>query len=372
MYVALWYKHGRPVHGRAWNNGGVIECSFPYKKAELTGIKDLGGQIQILQYKGDHNSLGFWYEWIKYKDRFEKAEERQMLKCGDSLPILWKDRKEGAILGYLDNSTEFALFSHDGITELLQGPALDNMWIIVRNIKGGPPSCECKNCYRPPPPPPPAPESDADKAGGAGGAGGTGVGTEAGAGGAAGAGAPLPPRVMIDEWMDIRAGDPWPERKLMKALNKTLDTIPGENPDQYVALWYQQGEPIMGRVWNDNGKVAAAFGWFDKEYRDKVGSLQVLVELADYVRGFDYKWVPFSECGHFGEKEWTPVYVDYPKGIISPAVMTWEGKQILGKADIRNEKVSSAFNGKENCIIGPEAQAQMVLCRKPRPGYKFD
>uniref|UniRef100_A0A914RL46 Uncharacterized protein n=1 Tax=Parascaris equorum TaxID=6256 RepID=A0A914RL46_PAREQ len=83
MYVALWYKHGRPVHGRAWNNGG------------------------ILQYKGDHNSLGFWYEWIKYKDRFEKAEERQMLKCGDSLPILWKDRKEGAILGYLDNSTEF-------------------------------------------------------------------------------------------------------------------------------------------------------------------------------------------------------------------------------------------------------------------------
>lgn len=77
--------------------------------------------------------------------------------------------------------------------------------------------------------------------------------------------------------------------------------------------------------------MAAAFGWFDKEYRDKVGSLQVLVELADYVRGFDYKWVPFSECGHFGEKEWTPVYVDYPKGIISPAVMTWEGKQILGK-----------------------------------------
>uniref|UniRef100_A0AC35G3N0 Uncharacterized protein n=1 Tax=Panagrolaimus sp. PS1159 TaxID=55785 RepID=A0AC35G3N0_9BILA len=28
MYVALWYKHGKPVHGRAWNNGGVVECSF--------------------------------------------------------------------------------------------------------------------------------------------------------------------------------------------------------------------------------------------------------------------------------------------------------------------------------------------------------
>lgn len=47
MYVALWYKHGKPIHGRAWNNGGVIECSFPYIKAELTGAKDLGGQIQV-------------------------------------------------------------------------------------------------------------------------------------------------------------------------------------------------------------------------------------------------------------------------------------------------------------------------------------
>ncbi|MCP9265098.1 MFP2b [Dirofilaria immitis] len=70
QYVALWYKHGKPIHGRAWNNGGVLECSFPYKKAELTGAKDLGGQIQ--------------------------------LKCGDSLPIFWKNRKEGPLMGYLD------------------------------------------------------------------------------------------------------------------------------------------------------------------------------------------------------------------------------------------------------------------------------
>ena len=32
MYVALWYKHGKPCHGRAWNNNGVVECSFPYSK----------------------------------------------------------------------------------------------------------------------------------------------------------------------------------------------------------------------------------------------------------------------------------------------------------------------------------------------------
>lgn len=154
-------------------------------------------------------------------------------------------------------------------------------------------------------------------------------------------------------------------------------------------------------------KVAAAFGWFGKEYREKVGSLQVLVELSDNIRGFDYSWQPFSVCGGFDAKEWIPVYVDYPKGIISPCVITWEGKQILGKAsflhfisaslphldceshllyqklrfvekkvifqvDIRNERASSAFNGKENVLVGPPVHTQMVLCRKAKPGYKFE
>ncbi|KHN88254.1 hypothetical protein Tcan_05717 [Toxocara canis] len=342
MYVALWYKNGKPLHGRAWNNGGVIECSFPYKKAELTGIKDLGGQIQILQYKGDHNTLGYWYEWIRYKDRFDKAEIRQMVKCGDSLPILWKDRPGGALLGYLDNLTETAWFSHDGKAENLQGTPLGDMWIIVRNTKGGPPNCECASCPKPPPPPPVPPPG------------------------------PLPPLVMIDEWMDVKMGDPFPTRNLVKALGKTLNTIPGQNPDQYVALWYQQGEPIMGRIWNENGRIAASFGWFNNEYSTKVGSLQVLVQLSDFVRGFDYGWIPYSVCGQFGQKEWIPVYVDYPKGIISPCVVDFDGKQILGKVDIRNEKASAGFGGKENILTGPKVQPQMVLCRKAKPGYKFD
>ncbi|KAH7728839.1 P40 protein [Aphelenchoides avenae] len=137
MYVALWYKHGKPIHGRSWNNGGVIECSFPFNKVELTGAKDLGGQIQVLQYKGNHLSLGFWYNWIKYKDRFDKSDERQMVKCGDSWPILWTNRPQGALLGYLDNKTEIAHFSHDGVSEQITGTPLSDMLIIVRELKGG-------------------------------------------------------------------------------------------------------------------------------------------------------------------------------------------------------------------------------------------
>ena len=46
----------------------------------------------MLQYKGDHTTLGYWYEWINYKNRFEKTDERQLVRCGDSMPMLWNNR----------------------------------------------------------------------------------------------------------------------------------------------------------------------------------------------------------------------------------------------------------------------------------------
>jgi len=59
------------------------------------------------------------------------------------MPIYWSDRPEGALLGYLDNKTEIAWFSHDKRAEQITGKALDNMQIIVRELKGGPPTCGC-------------------------------------------------------------------------------------------------------------------------------------------------------------------------------------------------------------------------------------
>lgn len=47
MYVSLWYKNGAPVHGYGWNDGGVVQASFPYGTAELTGKDNLGGMIQV-------------------------------------------------------------------------------------------------------------------------------------------------------------------------------------------------------------------------------------------------------------------------------------------------------------------------------------
>lgn len=54
QYVALWYKHGKPVCGRAWNNGGVVECSFAYGKAELAGAS-----VQL--YTNKHFALNKLY-----------------------------------------------------------------------------------------------------------------------------------------------------------------------------------------------------------------------------------------------------------------------------------------------------------------------
>uniref|UniRef100_A0A915CNQ3 Uncharacterized protein n=1 Tax=Ditylenchus dipsaci TaxID=166011 RepID=A0A915CNQ3_9BILA len=332
MYVALWYKHGKPIHGRAWNNGGVVECSFPYKAAELTGAKDLGGQIQVLQYKGNHKSLGYWYNWIKYSERFDKSDERQLLKCGDSLPILWNSRIEGPLLGYLDNKTEIAGFSHDKVDEQISGLKLNDMLIIVRELKGGPPGCDCADCPK----------------------------------------TPVGPLIMTHHWADFRTGDDFPTGKAVRALNRSLQTVPAENPDQFVALWYQSGEPVMGRVWNEGGKIAACFSWGGHEYRKNIGSLQILFELPEHVRGFDYDWRPFPEAAKFGDKEWHPVHVNHHKGDISPGVVMVDGKELLGKVDVRNERASAGTAGAEKLLVGPAVHSCKVLCRRAKPGCKFD
>ena len=51
-----------------------MECSFPFKSAELTGKASLGGQIQILSYEGWREEKDAWadcgytYKWVPWKE----------------------------------------------------------------------------------------------------------------------------------------------------------------------------------------------------------------------------------------------------------------------------------------------------------------
>lgn len=92
---------------------------------ELTGARDLGGQIQILtcseqdpveQFK----KSGFWYEWRPYKDR-ENDQLLQLVRCGQSTPVLMKAKDGNTLLGYIDMSTDVANVGYKGKNETLAG-----------------------------------------------------------------------------------------------------------------------------------------------------------------------------------------------------------------------------------------------------------
>lgn len=66
---------------------------------------------------------------------------------------------------------------------------------------------------------------------------------------------PPPVLIMLNEWADIRMGDAWPGYRTVRAGDKSLNAAPGDSSEQHVALWYVHGEPVMGRIWNNGGKV---------------------------------------------------------------------------------------------------------------------
>uniref|UniRef100_A0A915CMK5 Uncharacterized protein n=1 Tax=Ditylenchus dipsaci TaxID=166011 RepID=A0A915CMK5_9BILA len=168
---------------------------------------------------------------------------------------------------------------------------------------------------------------------------------------------PVGPLIMTHHWADFRTGDDFPTGKAVRALNRSLQTVPAENPDQFVALW-----------WKDCCMLLLG----GHEYRKNIGSLQILFELPEHVRGFDYDWRPFPEAAKFGDKEWHPVHVNHHKGDISPGVVMVDGKELLGKVDVRNERASAGTAGAEKLLVGPAVHSCKVLCRRAKPGCKFD
>uniref|UniRef100_A0AC34RAH3 Uncharacterized protein n=1 Tax=Panagrolaimus sp. JU765 TaxID=591449 RepID=A0AC34RAH3_9BILA len=337
MYVALWYKHGKPIHGRAWNEAGQVQCSFPYSKKELTGThgkpihgrawneagqvqcsfpyskkeltgtRDLGGQIQILTYTGDFNTLGYWYEWLPFKSRDQP--HLQLVRCGMSAPVLMKHTDGREFLGYIDMGSEIASYSVDGKAYEVAGGPVQELCVIFRNL-------------RPPP---------------------TGI------------------KIVDDQWIDIKYMDKFPGNAFPADNGRMLKQDDGRSMIQYIALWYKHGNPVFGRAFpNEAGKLLAHFGWDKQENAGpEIGSLQLLAAIPPENMGMEYKWVPFKQRNDGG---FHPVHV----GDSSPCILKdAKGVERLGNVHLKLEKASAGVGGAELAMVGPAVQDLLVLVRKP-------
>ncbi|GMT08573.1 hypothetical protein PENTCL1PPCAC_30747, partial [Pristionchus entomophagus] len=306
MYVALWYKFGKPVHGRAWNNDGVVECSFAYSKVELTGKRDLGGQIQILTYKGDYNSNGYWYQWLPLKVRDEQRKDLELVRCGQSTPVMMKTKDGKDLLGFLDLGVEEAKVGNAGKSEGCAGGDTKNLLGIFRTLS-----------------PPP-----------------TGVMT------------------YDDIWCDTKYRNPFPPAAML-ADNRPLTTDNGGKSNQYVALWYKHGEPVFGRAYPDEaGKVLATFGQNNQENSgQEIGSFQMLCTPPPGSEGLNYQWRPYSQSKTDG---FVPVHV----GDCTPCILKDGAHELCGNINTAKERATAGWNGKEKVIEGPKCAPLLVLCKK--------
>uniref|UniRef100_A0A183GER9 Peptidylprolyl isomerase n=1 Tax=Heligmosomoides polygyrus TaxID=6339 RepID=A0A183GER9_HELPZ len=63
-FVSLWYRHGKPCMGRAWNSAGKIDASFVDGGREFTG--HVIGSMQML-VEVPATAAGFDYCWLPYE-----------------------------------------------------------------------------------------------------------------------------------------------------------------------------------------------------------------------------------------------------------------------------------------------------------------
>ena len=330
QYIALWYKNGKPVFGRAWNNGGVLECSFPFNKQELKGAKDLGGEIQVLVHQGDYAANGYWYDWVAFGQR--RQDHLKMVYCGQAAPVYTKNAKGEALMGNMALSNEVASVSYEGRADDFQGRAIADMLVPVRNFKN--PMGDAA----------PPPEQKEEK-------------KEEGLGHMI---VELGGEFGQDLWFDVRVGDLWPSHTVAGWGRPLKVDASGTTQEQCAALWYQHGIPVMGRCWKTpDGKIEASFAWNGHEYT-KAGSFQVLRHHNSKSHGFEYKWMSYTELKSNTEG-WEKVHVSN----IAPCInITKDGREMLGKIDMFKEVASYGDAGKEHVTEGPAVAPYIVLSRR--------
>ncbi|KHJ82433.1 hypothetical protein OESDEN_17873 [Oesophagostomum dentatum] len=119
QYVALWYKHGEPVFGYAFPNGGKLNASFGAKNQENHG-KEIGS-LQILTLP-DPSCMGLEYKWMPLSQgRAESAKNWEAVHVGKVAPCVCVDEKGIETLGCINLTNEIASIGWEGKQKMFTG-----------------------------------------------------------------------------------------------------------------------------------------------------------------------------------------------------------------------------------------------------------
>uniref|UniRef100_A0A8R1DNJ3 Uncharacterized protein n=1 Tax=Caenorhabditis japonica TaxID=281687 RepID=A0A8R1DNJ3_CAEJA len=307
-YVALWYRHGKPIMGRAWNDSGVMQCTFVLEDKVFTG-SDVGGVIQLLLLEPPNKKKSFHYDWVSFKKAKSLTSEGkyEMVRCDYNSPVYWA---EHGFLGCINTQLQIAHFV-DNDSKILTTNKTEDLQVLCK-ISGS--------------------RESADKA------------------------AALNKMTNVNDWEDFNWGSYWPINKNVMSIPKQLGV-----PDQYVALWYRHGKPIMGRAWPKNGKIDASFVDANREFTGPtVGSLQLLIALPPTTVGYDYVWMNYTLAMDYRDKDFVPVHLSY----VVPALVPVGTKLLLGQVNMKTECATVAIDGKVTKLEGGPVKSISVLCRR--------
>lgn len=318
-YVALWYKHGKPIMGRAWNDSGVVKCTFVTDNKIYSG-PDVGGSIQLLIMDPGEKPRPFHYDWVNYKKAQSLTMEGkyEMVRCEFSASVYWPDQ---GLLGCVNTDKLIAHFV-DNDSQIKSTKKMEELLVLCK-IAGS------KEAH--------VSEKEKEKSS---------------------AGICNRLSTVINDWEDYNWGCPWPANRNVMSTPKN---IPHVGFDQFVALWYRHGKPIMGRAWPKNGRIEASFVDSNREFTGAtVGSLQLLISLPPTTVGYDYVWMTYGQAVDYRDKDYVPVHLSY----ICPAIVPVDGKLLLGQVNMKTECATVAMNGTVTQLDGGPVKSIFVLCRR--------
>jgi hypothetical protein len=129
QFVALFYKHGEPLFGRAIPDGfGNVTAEYGWNGQAIT---DTLGSFQMLVLPSMEKQ-GFEYRWLPYNETKDPNGEWKQVRVGDSAPCIVKNSAGHEHLGNVNLKLEKAGASVGSKEDLVIGPAVSSLLVLCR------------------------------------------------------------------------------------------------------------------------------------------------------------------------------------------------------------------------------------------------